>query len=172
MNQTSTAPIKAPPPTHALPSGATLHLSLVSFKKAAALRNALVRALGGSPLQPEEMRATLAGLKSNPASGGALFQRLLSVLASSEVEAAMFVCLEAGLYQPAGSPDRLPVDEALFDHPKHALAARGDMYPMYYRVVEVAVLPFLGTLVSMYSAFKAKNEGVPESASTEAKSAS
>lgn len=174
MNYAQAAPAaeKASGSSFALPSGATLHLSRPSFAAASQLRGALARAFGAAPLRPEEMKATLASLKENPSAGGALFQRALNLVASSEVEDALFRCLEWGLYQPPDGEDRVKVDRGLFDHPQYGDAARADLYPMFYHAAEVAVKPFLLPLVSMYKEFQRKGAAAPASPSTSPPSAS
>jgi hypothetical protein len=142
--------------TFALPSGATLHMSRPAFQAAGHLQKTLARAFGAAPLTADEMKATLESLKAAPSTGGGLLQRALMVVASDDVERALFACLETALYQPAGSENRLKVDRALFDHPDYADAARADYYPIMYRAVEVAVKPFLGALASMYTEFRRK----------------
>jgi hypothetical protein len=148
-----------------LPSGATMHISRPSFADASRLRNALARAFSSAPLSADEMKSTIKTLKENPAAGGALFQRVLNVVSSQEVEAALFEVLGVALYQPKGSADRLPINHGLFDDPKYADEARIDFYVICYRAAEVAVKPFLGAIVSMFSEFQKKAGSTHESQS-------
>lgn len=139
-----------------LPSGATLYFSRPGYQASADFRNALTRAFGAMPVKEEEMKATLSGLKENPSTGGALIQRALHTVSSEDVDAALFGVFTWALYGPADSDNRLKVNKGLFDDPEHGDAARADFYPMAYCAVEVAVLPFLGPLVSMYMEFLKK----------------
>lgn len=153
MTETN-APPKDGTKTHSLPSGATLHLGRPPFAAAGRLRNALARVAGQRPLSPEEMKAGLAELKANPSAGGLVLQRVLQVLASEEVEAATFACLEQATYEPQGHPGvRIKVNAALFDHALFGDAARQDYYPICLKAGEAAVMPFLGTLFSAYTAY-------------------
>lgn len=149
-----------------LPSGATLHLGRPPFRACADLRNALARAAAGRPFTPEEMKLGLDALKDAPSAGGALMTRILTALSSEEVETALFAALAQGTYQPKGQPDavRLKVTPDLLDHEIFGDEARVDLYPMYFRAAEVAVGPFLGALVSMYTAHLKK--AAPDPAST------
>lgn len=139
-----------------LSSGATLHMGRPAFADAGRLRNALAHAAGAQPLTPEEMKTTLAGLKENPSMGGAILQRVLGVVASEEVEAAVFACLRVASYQPAGSNVKIKVTPDLFNDERFGDDARKDYYPICYRAVEVAVVPFLGALVSMFTEYQKK----------------
>lgn len=151
MTAHAAAPSKDQSKPYALPSGATLHLQRVPFKRADALKKALARALGATPLGPDEMKANFSVLRDNPSAGGALLQRMLQVVASDDVDQCVFAALEgSALYQPKGTVDRLKVDEDLFDHPRYGDEARGDQMSIWLRIGEVAVKPFLGALVSMY----------------------
>lgn len=163
MNETATKDVTKPFP---LPSGATLHMGRPAFADAGRLRNALARAAMAKPPTPDEMKAGLDSLKTNPAAGGALLQRVLSVVASEEVEACLFSCLRVASYQPSGANARLKVTPELFDHEQFGDAARTDYYPIFYRAAEVAVMPFLGALVSMYKEYLSKSANAPASRST------
>lgn len=158
---------------HPLPSGATLHLGRPSFAAAGRLRNALARAAGQRPISPDEMKAGFDTLKENPSAGGALVQRLLNVLASEDVEAAVFACLEQATYEPKDSQGaRLKVNAELFDHEQFGDDARVDYYPICLKAGEAAVKPFLGALLSAYSAYLTKATPSRESKSPSAPSAS
>lgn len=163
MTASATAtPSKEQSVTHQLASGAVLYLQRVPYKRADALRKALFKAFGASPLTPSEMKITLDGLKENPSAGGALLQRFLMVLSSDEVDNAMMACLQGiALYQPKGSGDRLPVDESLFDHPDYFQSVRSDQVQIWMRVAEVAVKPFLESLLSVYTGFQRKAGNTP-----------
>ncbi len=170
MDQTATA---APPQGakdttkgFALPSGATLHIQRPAFADASRLRNAIARALSASPLKPEEMKLTLETLKDAPSEGGALISRLLTLVSSETVEDAIFACLAQSTYQPKGTPARIKITRELFDDERFGDDARVDMYPMFGRVAEVAIKPFLGALVSMYMEFRKKGAADLPSPST------
>lgn len=163
--ETTESPSKSQSTAHALPSGATLHLGRPEYAAAARLRNALARALGGAPFSPAEMKTTLDGLTREPSAAGALLQRLLSVVASNDVEAALFDVLRAGIYQPKGSNNQLKVNVALLDDPTFGDEARVDLYPIFYRAAEVALRPFLAVPVSAYLARLKKSAPSPESKS-------
>lgn len=156
-----------------MPSGATLHLGRPPWKAAGELRNALARAASGRPFTAEEMKLGLDTLKESPSAGGALVQRVLTALASEQVEAALFACLTQATYEPKDAPGLLmKVTPALFDHEAYGDAARSDYYPICFRVGQEAVGPFLGPLVSMYKEFLKKGTSVPASTSESPPSAS
>lgn len=151
-----------------MPSGAVLHMGRPLYADAGRLRNALARAAGAMPLSADEMKTGMQQLKDNPSAGGALLQRIMGVVASEEVEGAIFDCLRVASYQPQGSNARIKMNRELLDDEQFGDAARQDLYPIFYRVVEVAVLPFLGALVSMYTAYLKKAASAPASPSTSA----
>lgn len=165
MTETLTKDLTA---KHDLPSGAVLHLGRPPFAAAARLRNALARAAAGKPLSQEEMKIGLDELKANPSAGGALVSRMLSVMASEEVEAAVFGCLVQASYQPKGQPEgvRLKVNPELFDHQDFGDDARTDYYPICLKAGEAAVKPFLGALVSAFSGFLKTKGKAPASSGT------
>lgn len=161
--ETSTKDTTKPYP---LPSGATLHLGRPQYGACAALRNALARAGGSRPFTSEEMKLGLDALKETPAAGGGIVQRLIAVIASEDVERALFACLQQATYEPKGAEGVLiKVTPALLDHEDFGDEARTDLYPIFYRVAEVAVKPFLGPLVSAYLAFLKKGVASPASTS-------
>jgi hypothetical protein len=149
-------------------------MSRPGFQAAANLRDALANAFGSAPLSPEEMKTTLAGLRENPSAGGALLQRMIRVLASKEVDAAIFAVLEWATYQPKGLNElaAIKVNKALFDDPEHGDAAREDFYKIAFAAAEVAVKPFLGGLLSTFMAFLKKPVDGLESKSSSPPSAS
>lgn len=156
MDETTTKDSTKP---YKLPSGGTLHMGRPAFKACGELRNALARAAAGRPFTPEEMKLGLESLKENPSAGGALVSRVLAAVASDQVEAALFVCLEQASYEPKGAPQaRIKVNPDLFDDENFGDMARVDYYPICFRAAEVAVGPFLGALVSMYKAYLAKKD--------------
>ena len=170
MTETATKDTTKP---YSLPSGATLHMGRPEFKACGELRNALARAAGGRPFTPDEMKLGLETLRENPSAGGALVSRVLTALCSETVEAALFACLRQASYEPKDAPGVLiKVTTELFDDERFADEARADMYPIFFRVGEVAVLPFLGPLVSLYKEFLSKKKPDPESKSESAPSAS
>jgi hypothetical protein len=153
---------------HPLPSGAVLHLGRPSFAAAGRLRNALARAASTRPLSTDEMKLGLSELKDNPSAGGALVSRMLSVLASEDVELAVFECLKQATYQPKGQDEtvRLKVAPELFDHERFGDDARVDYYPICLKAGEAAVKPFLGALVSAFSGFLKTGGKAPGSKTT------
>lgn len=170
MTETTT---KDPTTAHELPSGATLHLGRPPFAAAGELRNALFRAAGGRPFSPDEMKLGLHDLAANPSAGGALLQRLLSVLASPDVEDAVFGCLVQASYEPAGAPEaRVKVNRELLDHPSFGDGAREDFYPICQKAGEAALRPFFGALLSAFTAFQATRAGSQKSTPSSPPSAS
>lgn len=170
MTETLTKDATTP---HPLPSGAVLHLGRPPFAAASRLRNALARAAGSKPLTPEEMKLGLADLKMDPSAGGALLQRLLQVVASEDVEAALFACLVQATYEPAGATGlRLKINHDLLDHAAFGDGARSDLYPIFWKAGEAAIKPFLGAPVSTYLASLKKGAPAPESKSSSSPSAS
>lgn len=152
---------------HPLPSGAVLHLGRAPYGAAARLRNALARAAGAKALTPDEMKVGWADLKENPSAGGLLVGRLLAVLASEEIEASLFACLEQSTYEPAQAAGaRMKINANLLDHEDFGDSARLDLYPMFLKIGEAAVKPFLGALVSAYTAFLKKDAPAPVSKSS------
>lgn len=155
-----------------LPSGATLHMQRPRYDAAAHLKNVLLKAGSAQPMSAEEMKQTLETLKENPEQGGALLQRVLAVVASPEVDAAMFACLVGSSYQPKGSEARIKLDQALMDDEDYGDDARGDLYSAFLHVLREAVLPFLGNLLSAWREFRQKDGGAPASSATSPQSAS
>lgn len=160
MTETATKDATTP---HELPSGATLHLGRIPFKACGELRNALARAAAAQPFTPDELKAGFAKLKEDPSAGGALLQRVLGVVASVEVEACLFACLQSASYQPKGSNARVKVTRELFDQEPFADEARADYYPICSRVAEVALKPFLGALASMFKEYLKRVAPAPAS---------
>lgn len=141
---------------YALPSGATLHLGRPEFGACGRLKRAIAKTVGASPFSVEEMKTSLKDLKGDPSKGGALLQRLMALISSEEVEAAVFECLKGSTWQPKGADAaRIKVDPELFNDERFADAARADYYAICYRAAEAAVLPFLAPLVSLFGEFRA-----------------
>lgn len=155
------APAKGALRTLTLPSGAILHLERIPYAAACRLKRALLGAFGAQPPSAEEMKLSLDQLKANPSAGGAILSRLVGVLASEGVDAAVLACAASALYQPKGSGDFLKVDEALFDHPEYGDVAREDQVRIWFVIGEAVMRPFLAPIVSAYLAFQAKAGNSP-----------
>lgn len=141
-----------------LPSGAVLVVTVAPFIDAKRLHDAILTTMRGGGLADIDL-ADLTKAADNPAaaainmakSGAAkvLLDRVMAVMASGEVSAAVFKCGERAVYRADGQEESSrKVTPALFDDPEVGEAARKDYYAIVWRIVEVNCAPFLGALVS------------------------
>lgn len=139
-----------------LPSGAALVVTVASFRDSWALAKAALRSLKGGPQLGED--ALAKDFKSFGAAAMAVpgvFDRLVSLATSDEVEVLAFKCAESALYIPAGSVPAFPglrVTRDLFDDGEQGNSAyREDLAMIMARILEVNCKPFFAKALSALS---------------------
>lgn len=124
-----------------LPSGAELAVTVGTFAEASALLKAILRSLKGMNLTAEALNVEISSLKDNPALISEIFNKVLAVIVSDDVEAALFTCFGRCTYTPVGGVMNR-VSRELLDDPKLSEGAREDYYTMCMKVAEVNCKPF------------------------------
>jgi len=124
-----------------LTSGNLLHVSSSSFEDANSLMKALMKSAKGKAIGDDPLKQDLSVLKDV----------FIDAVVSDDVERALFKCLERASYQS------VKVTKALFDDPGLGEKARGDMFEMYWKCVEVNCGPFF---VKIFSVFKDRLKSV------------
>ncbi len=137
-----------------LPSGASLVINVAPFVDAKRLHNEIIRALRGGGIGDLDMfklkDAFAAGKLKESSVGSVLVDRIMSLAASDELEAAIFKCAECSVYRTEDGDVR--VTRKLFDDGKLGTQARGDYYAICIKIVEVNFGPFLKAIFSAFEA--------------------
>lgn len=134
-----------------LDSGAVLLVTMAPFEDCKDLHDAVLRTL----LQ--------AGIKEKDLTELDMAPFILMAGSSKEVERCLFKCAERAVYRHDGSEvSSTKIDKALFDMPKVGEKARSDYYPMFFKIAEVNLKPFMQALFSVLQASRAKETASPE----------
>lgn len=151
-----------------LPSGAKLYVSVSSWENIKALHDAVANELRGKGLGSLDLVEIQKAMAGDGEQGlNVVADKMLGLIASKEVTAALFACAEKALYQPDGSLESsVPVTPRLFDHPQYLAAAREDYYEICKKVAGVNLRPFMKALSSMLKALAAKS-AEPQKSPTE-----
>lgn len=134
-----------------LDSGAALLVTMAPFGDCKDLHDAVIKTfmqLGGS-------EKDLTNVEMLPL--------LLTAGASKDVERCLFKCAERAVYRHDGSEaSSCNVSRALFDEPGISEKARKDYYPMFLKIAEVNLEPFMQALFSALKMLHAKKTDSPE----------
>lgn len=141
-----------------LSSGAVLLVSMAPFQDAKRLHNEVLRALRGTGAGELDLTALKDAFSGGKFKDGGdavnmVVDRVMTLAASEEVQAAVFKCAERAVYKADGTDQSsLKVTPALFDHGQFGERARGDFYQISMKVLEVNLGPFLAAIFSSFGA--------------------
>ena len=144
--------------TKKLESGATLEVTMASFAEAHKLLKAVAKELETVNLSFGAKGKGLGDVLSNVGGDEAIntikniFVRLI---ASEEIEAALWACMERATYALPGQTVGLKINRETFEDKR----ARPDYLPVAKEVLVYTVSPFLQNLSSLFSAIAPKNTG-------------
>jgi len=128
-----------------LDSGAVLLVTMAPFEDSKDLHDAVLKSF----LQ--------AGLKEPTLNEMDMAPFILTAGSSKEVERCLFKCGERAVYRHDGTEaSSIGVSKALFDTPVIGEKARKDYYPLFFKVAQVNLQPFMQALFSVLQASHAK----------------
>lgn len=158
-----------------MPSGAKLRVSVSEFEKVMHLHDAIADALRGGGAGSIDavaiqkafdanVAARVAKAKGQPweddgsGDGGLneIVDRVIALVGSRTVKAAVFACADKALYMPDGTEASAvhfqpgSAGYGVFDNPKCMTAARGDFYEICRAIAEENLRPFGKALFSMF----------------------
>lgn len=121
-------------------NGKELRITPASYKTAMSLTKAIGRALKGTSLElPDNVTAEIS-----PEKMGDIFNAILNVAISDDVEAALFACAETAVYGPTSEK----INQDFFDKVEN----RELFYPIMLEIIKANVGPFFKGLSSKLSA--------------------
>lgn len=139
----------------ALSSGAVLLVSMASFQDAKRLHNEVLRALRGTGAGELDLAALKDAFSTGKFKDGGdavnmVVDRVMTLAASDEVQAAIFACAKTAVYKPDNA--MIKVTPAMFDDVQFGERARGDFYQICMKVMEVNLSPFFKAIFSSFGA--------------------
>lgn len=134
-----------------LESGAVLLVTMAPFEDAKDLHDAVAKTF------------LAAGGKESDLMNVDMVSLILSGGSSKEVESCLFKCAERAVYKHDGSDaSAQKVSKALFDTPISGEKARTDYYPIFLKIAEVNLKPFMSALFSALRILHAQKTVSPE----------
>ena len=134
-----------------LESGAALLVTMSDFESCKELHDEIVKtflAVGGT-------EKDLTNVEMLPL--------LLTAGANKAVERALFKCAESAVYRHDGTEvSSAKVNKTLFDMPVVGEKARADYYPIFLKIAEVNLAPFMQALFSALKTLQKKNTNSPK----------
>lgn len=150
--------------TFKLPSGAALYVGVAPWEDIKALHDAVIEELRGKGLGTLDFSVLKAAYENRDPNGlNHLMDKLMGVIASKQIENAIFKCGEKALYRPDGTEaSSVQVSRALFNDPKIMDKVRGDYYAIAMKIGMVNLRPFIKALFSLLKAREEMGESIQE----------
>lgn len=126
-----------------LKSGASLKITISSYRDAWALTSSILESLKGLELKEKDLNINMDFKNpKNMLKGGSnllsqIIDKVLTVAVSSKVEEAIFRCGTRALYN-----ENYKVNKELLDDLEIGLQVREDFFEICYRIIEVNCFPF------------------------------
>lgn len=134
-----------------LDSGAVLLVTMAPFEDSKDLHDCVIKAF------------LKAGIKEPNLNDMDMTPFIFTAGADKDVERCLFKCAERAVYRHDGSEaSSMGVSKTLFDTPVIGEKARKDYYPMFFKIAEVNLQPFMQALFSVLQASPAKKTAFPE----------